>query len=370
MSINVQSVHERHWIVFITVVMCSCVLDTQCCASVQSQCWLCGSLLLKVFGLGVPGEQAKGVKVTGWGFRGWIGTEFESRVYHNRITWENCASWLAQAKLSLSLRWYLLAAEAPPACCCGVFLPSSGWKGNERKILFRSACLFFSHVILCRAPEKWGVARGLIYTQHFYFNAALNWETTPDVTLPARLCLHQCGLPLDQPVGGGGGAGGLWAGSPGPCSHGDKGGAGRALPDRGRGRGDGHRRHPHQLPRRETAHAPPRRLLTRPARPHLRGLQHVAWVCARVCVCVCLRESEHAFVCCAFRRCCSFISQNQDVLYFWTCIWCGLKSSVFFLVVLCWLIDWSVGCSVVLRPFSHPRLTSWPLPGARHCRKP
>lgn len=57
--------HERHWILFITVVMCSCVLDTQCCASVQSQCRLCGSLLLKVFGLGVPGEQAKGVKVTG-----------------------------------------------------------------------------------------------------------------------------------------------------------------------------------------------------------------------------------------------------------------------------------------------------------------
>lgn len=40
----------------------------------------------------------------------------------------------------------------------------------------------------------------------------------------------------------------------------------------------------------------------------------------------------------------------------------GLKSSVFFLVVLCWLIDRlidrSVGCSVVLRPFLRPRLTS------------
>ena len=63
------------------------------------------------------------------------------------------------------------------------------------------------------------------------------------------VCLRQCGLHLDQPTGGGGGAGGLRARSPGPGSHGDQGGAGGALPDCGRGRGDRHRRHPHQLPR-------------------------------------------------------------------------------------------------------------------------
>lgn len=86
----------------------------------------------------------------------------------------------------------------------------------------------------------------------------------------------QRGVHVDQPAGGGGGAGGLRAGGPGPGSHGDQGGAGGALPDRGRRRGDGHRRHPHQLPRREAAHAPARRLPGRPAGPHLRGLQHVA----------------------------------------------------------------------------------------------
>lgn len=90
------------------------------------------------------------------------------------------------------------------------------------------------------------------------------------------LLLLQRRLPLDQPAGGGGGAGGLRTGGPRPGSHGDQGGAGGALPDRGRGGGGGHRRHPHQLPWREAAHAPARRLPGRPVGPHLRGLQHVA----------------------------------------------------------------------------------------------
>ena len=86
----------------------------------------------------------------------------------------------------------------------------------------------------------------------------------------------QRGVHVDQPAGGGGGAGRLGAGGPGPGPAGHQRGAGGALPDRGRGGGGRHRRHPHQLPRREAAHAPARRLPGRPAGPHLRGLQHVA----------------------------------------------------------------------------------------------
>ena len=86
----------------------------------------------------------------------------------------------------------------------------------------------------------------------------------------------QRGVHVDQPAGGGGGAGRLGAGGPGLGPAGHQRGAGGALPDRGRGGGGRHRRHPHQLPRREAAHAPARRLPGRPAGPHLRGLQHVA----------------------------------------------------------------------------------------------
>jgi len=83
----------------------------------------------------------------------------------------------------------------------------------------------------------------------------------------------QCGVHVDQPADGGGGAGGLGAGGPGPGGPGHQRGAGGALPHRGRGGGGGPRRHPHQLPGREAAHAPARRLPGRPAGPHLRGLQ-------------------------------------------------------------------------------------------------
>ncbi len=89
------------------------------------------------------------------------------------------------------------------------------------------------------------------------------------------LLCHQCGVHVDQPAGGGGGAGWLGAGGPGPGPPGHQRGAGGALPNRGRGGGGRHRRHPHQLPRREAAHAPARRLPGRPVGPHLRGLQHV-----------------------------------------------------------------------------------------------
>lgn len=81
---------------------------------------------------------------------------------------------------------------------------------------------------------------------------------------------------MDQPAGGGGGAGRLGAGGPGSGPSGHQRGAGGALSDRGRGGRGRHRRYPHQLPRREAAHAPAGRLPGRPAGPHLCGVQHVA----------------------------------------------------------------------------------------------
>lgn len=86
------------------------------------------------------------------------------------------------------------------------------------------------------------------------------------------LCLFQCGVSLDQPVGCGRGAGRFGTGSFGPGSFSDQRGPGGALPDRGRGGRGGHRRHSHQLSRRETEDAPARRLSGRPAGPHLCGI--------------------------------------------------------------------------------------------------
>lgn len=86
----------------------------------------------------------------------------------------------------------------------------------------------------------------------------------------------QCGVHLDQPAGGGCGAGGLGAGSPGPGGPGHQRGAGGALPHRRGGGGGRPRRHPHQLQRGEATHAPQRRIPGRPAGPHICGLQHVS----------------------------------------------------------------------------------------------
>uniref|UniRef100_A0A8C9XZ18 Disco interacting A n=1 Tax=Sander lucioperca TaxID=283035 RepID=A0A8C9XZ18_SANLU len=85
-----------------------------------------------------------------------------------------------------------------------------------------------------------------------------------------------CGVHLDQPAGGGCGAGGLGAGSPGPGGPGHQRGAGGALPHRRGGGGGRPRRHPHQLQRGEATHAPQRRIPGRPAGPHICGLQHVS----------------------------------------------------------------------------------------------
>ena len=86
----------------------------------------------------------------------------------------------------------------------------------------------------------------------------------------------QCRVHLDQPAGGGGGTGWAGAGCAGPGGPGDERGAGGAPPGGGRGGDRGSGRHPHQLPRGEAAHAPARWLPSRPAGPHLRGLQHVS----------------------------------------------------------------------------------------------
>lgn len=89
------------------------------------------------------------------------------------------------------------------------------------------------------------------------------------------LAFSQCGVHLDQPPGGGGGAGGVRAGGPGPGCPGHQRSPGGALPHRGSGGGGRPRRHPHQLQRGEAAHAPQRRVPGRPAGPHICGLQHV-----------------------------------------------------------------------------------------------
>lgn len=86
------------------------------------------------------------------------------------------------------------------------------------------------------------------------------------------VCLFQCCVSLDQPVGCGRGAGRFGTGSFGPGSFSDQRGPGGALLDRGSGGRGGHRRHSHQLSRRETEDAPARRLSGRPVGPHLRGV--------------------------------------------------------------------------------------------------
>ena len=96
----------------------------------------------------------------------------------------------------------------------------------------------------------------------------------PHVT-PFAFSLQRC-IHLDQPAGGGGGAGRAGAGRAGPGGPGDKRGAGGAPPGGGRGGHRGPGCHPHQLPWGEAAHAPARWLPSRPAGPHLRGLQHVS----------------------------------------------------------------------------------------------
>lgn len=65
---------------------------------------------------------------------------------------------------------------------------------------------------------------------------------------------------MDQSSGGRGGTQRVRAGSSRPCSSGHKRGAERAPSHRRRRGHRGLRRHPHQLTRREAAHAPTRLL--------------------------------------------------------------------------------------------------------------
>lgn len=108
---------------------------------------------------------------------------------------------------------------------------------------------------------------------HLFFSAS------PHLLSICLFFLHwlplQCGVHLDQPSGGGGGAGGIRAGGPGPGGSCHQCCPGRALPHCRCGGGGRPRRHSHQLPRGEAAHAPERRLLSRPTGPHIRGLQYV-----------------------------------------------------------------------------------------------
>lgn len=81
---------------------------------------------------------------------------------------------------------------------------------------------------------------------------------------------------MDQPPGGGVGAVRFGAGRAGLGSSDHQRGLGGAPPHCGRGGHRGPRRHTHQLQRGEAAHASTGLLPRRPARSHLRRLQHVS----------------------------------------------------------------------------------------------